>query len=93
MGETGRGDWSPGGWASPSDQQQAHRVSSFRGEVRSGPPCCVSSDFAQQMLSFCREDGWRKLMNGPAVSERQEGVQPLAVVSMEAQGECLCVCL
>lgn len=31
-------------------------------------------------------------MNGPAVSERQEEVQTLAVVSMEAQGERLSVC-
>lgn len=31
-------------------------------------------------------------MNGPAVSTRQEEVRPLAVVSMEAQGECLSVC-
>lgn len=30
-------------------------------------------------------------MNGPAVSELQEEVQTLAVVSMEAQGECLSV--
>lgn len=32
-------------------------------------------------------------MNGPAVSERQEEVQTLAVVSMEAQGERLSVCV
>ena len=32
-------------------------------------------------------------MNGPAVSTRQEEVRPLAVVSMEAHGECLSVCL